>query len=111
MIRKSLKTAATACALIASVDAQDKVYKSGEVKTWDKFLYGKFRVSMAGNHKKGTVSSFFTFWEEEPFTEAEWNEIDIELVPSVESTPLFFNLIYAWKAEESYYVPDFNPTD
>ena len=44
--------------------------------------------------KKGTVSSFFTYWDGPDFTPAEWNELDIEIVPSVSHNPFSMNAIY-----------------
>ena len=73
-------------------------YHSGEVKTHERYLYGRFRTRMQGSGMKGTCASLFTFWESvwpEPFNVADWNEIDIELVPSVEATPFFTNIIYS----------------
>jgi len=54
---------------------------------------------MQGSNKKGTVSSFFTFWEGDedmPFSIEHWNEIDVELVPSITKAPFSTNIIYSW---------------
>ena len=45
---------------------------------------------------KGTVGSFFTFWDGPNWTQEGWNEIDVELVPSI-STPLITNIIWQWQ--------------
>merc|ERR1712147_325747 len=72
-------------------------YYSGEVKTNETYLYGKFRTSMkAGNHN-GTVASFFTYWDGPNWSVGEWNEIDVEIVPSVQGwgqSPFSTNIIY-----------------
>ena len=56
-------------------------YLSGEVRSQDWFKYGKFVTKMQNPGKMGTVQSLFTFTGQDwPHG---WNEIDIELVPSV----------------------------
>ena len=53
---------------------------------------------MQGSGKKGTVSAFFTYWEgtqDLPWTKWRWNEIDVELVPSLEANPFATNIIYS----------------
>ena len=84
-----------ASALIARSQAYDFV--SGEVKTWETFTYGTFETRMkCGNHN-GTVASFFTFWDGPNWSDGQWNEIDIEIVPSVQSQhkePFSTNLIF-----------------
>ena len=67
---------------------------------------------MAGCGKKGTIGSFFTFWrgtEEEPWSREGWNEIDIEIVPSVEATPFATNIIYSGQTQSLFYVENFDP--
>ena len=101
-----------AATLLSAVGAER--YNSGEVKTYEEFLYGKFRTRMQGSGKKGTVSSFFTFWngsEDLPWSEEHWNEIDVELVPSVEDAPFATNIIYSWRQMDTMKIPDFDPAD
>ena len=43
---------------------------------------------------KGTVSSFFTYWDGPNWSEPQWNEIDVEVVPSVTTQGFSRNLIY-----------------
>ena len=69
-------------------------YRSGEVKTIESFLYGRFTVKMQGCNKAGTVGSFFTFWNSLNWSAAEWNELDIELVPSISESPFSTNIIW-----------------
>ena len=81
------KLAVSATTLAAAVAANNRPYISGEIKTKERFQYGKFRTRMQGSGKKGTVSAFFTYWEKTdtlPWTRARWNEIDIEIIPSLE---------------------------
>lgn len=63
-----------------------------------------------GNHY-GTVASFFTYWTGPNWSVGQWNEIDVEIVPSVQSqgkSPFSTNLIYGdghnGKREEQQYV-------
>lgn len=43
---------------------------------------------------KGTVASFFTFWNGPGWYDGGWNEIDVEVVPSMGNTKVSHNLIY-----------------
>ena len=52
------KTAALA--LLATMASAN--YRSGEVKTYEDFTYGRFTVRIQGSDKKGTCGSFFTYW-------------------------------------------------
>lgn len=59
----------------------------------------------------GTCASFFTYWEDKNWKASEWNEIDIEIVPSValnNQSPFSTNLIYGdhtKKNNDQQYVP------
>ena len=70
---------------------------------------------MKSPDKKGTVSSFFTYFDGPGFSPADWNELDIEIVPSVEHNPLSMNMIYgdgeSDKVESHEYAHGFNPHD
>ena len=69
----------------ASYLANAKQYYGGEIRTHEPFKYGKFKTRIQGSGQKGTVASLFTFWngdDDQPWKWEEWNEIDIELVPS-----------------------------
>ena len=62
--------------------------------------------------KKGTVSSFFTYWNGPDFFPGGWNELDIEIVPSVEKNPFSMNVIYGdgqTKRETHDYRTNFDP--
>lgn len=98
------------CALVASVSA----YYSGEIRTREPFRYGKFKTRMQGSGQKGTVASLFTFWNGQadlPWSVSEWEEIDIELVPSKEENPFFTNIIYRNRAMDGEYYRNFDPSN
>lgn len=58
-------------------------YYSGAIQTKDYYQYGKFKASIKTGNHYGTVASFFTYWDGPNWHESEWNEIDVEIVPSV----------------------------
>ena len=98
-----------AAAVLASA-AQAYDFVSGEVKTWETFTYGKFVTRMKTGAHNGTVASFFTYWNGPNWTEGQWNEIDVEIVPSEMKhgkEPFSTNLIYGsgtnyHKQEQAY---------
>ena len=97
-------------ALIAVVGVAAANFKSGSVSTYEKFEYGKFITRMKAPNRKGTVSSFFTYWDGPGFYQGGWNELDVEIVPSVESNPFSMNVIYGDghnKLESHDYAHDF----
>ena len=102
-------------ALIAFAQiAEATRYKSGAVTGYEKFTYGKFITRMKAPNKKGTVSSFFTYWNGPDFYPGAWNELDVEIVPSVEKEPLSMNIIYGdghEKHESHQYKASFDPKD
>lgn len=72
-------------------------YISGEVKTAKTYTYGKFITRMQAPDVYGTVSSFFTWWDGPNWFDGGWNEIDVEIVPSMAKTnveTLSTNIIY-----------------
>ena len=65
-------------------------------------------------NKKGTVSSFYTYWDGPGFYPGGWNEIDFNVVPSVERNPVSMNAIYGDghnKTEEHRYAKDVDVMD
>ena len=89
-------------------------YKSGAVTGFEKFTYGKFITRMKAPNKKGTVSSFFTYWNGPDFYPGGWNELDVEIVPSVSENPFSMNVIYGdgrAKHETHEYARSFDPKD
>ena len=79
--------------LTAAVAAQAN-FRSGSVSTYEKFKYGKFVTRMKAPDEKGTVASFFLYWDGPNFDPLKWNELDMEIVPSVEENPFSMNIIY-----------------
>ena len=49
---------------------------------------------MRAPDQKGTVSAFFTYWDGPGFFPGGWNELDIEIAPSMGEDPLSLNVIY-----------------
>jgi len=52
---------------------------------------------MLGTNQKGTVQSFFTFWSGSsslPWSLSEWEELDIEIVPSKAPNSFYTNIIF-----------------
>ena len=54
----------------------------------------KFVARIKGDDRKGTVSSFFTYWKGPGWNRGGWSEIDIELVPSSTEGTVSTNLIW-----------------
>ena len=99
-------------ALAASADAMN--YMSGEVKTLETFQYGKFVAKIKAPNKLGTCTSMFTYWDGPKWFPERWNEIDIEIVPSVQDSPLSTNIIFGdgqFREERHVYTPNFWPAD
>ena len=104
-----------AIALVAAVSVAEAArYKSGAVTGFEKFTYGKFITRMKAPNKLGTVSSFFTYWNGPNFYPGGWNELDVEIVPSVSQNPLSLNVIYGdgeAKHESHDYMRSWDPKD
>ena len=101
-------------ALLSVVGVASANFRSGSVSTYEHFTYGKFVTRMKAPDRKGTVTSFFTYWDGPDFSPEHWNEIDIEIVPSVERNPLSMNMIYGDghdKIESHDYAHGFHPLD
>lgn len=81
-------------ALVSAASVAEASWKSGSVSTFEKFTYGKVVASMKAPNEKGTVSSIFTYWDGPGFYSGGWNEIDLNVVPSVSGTPLSTNVVY-----------------
>lgn len=80
-------------ALIAVVSVAEANWKSGSVATYEKFTFGKVVAKMKTPNKKGTVSSVYTFWDGPGFYPGGWNEIDMNIVPSVNDS-MSTNVVY-----------------
>ena len=103
-----------ATSLLCVVSLAQANFRSGSVSSLEKFKYGKFVARMKAPNQKGTVSSFFTYWDGPDFTPTEWNELDIEIIPSVEDSPFSMNMIYGDghdKVESHSYAHNFDPKD
>ena len=105
-----------AIAIIAAISSLAEAYqfKSGAVTGSEKFTYGKFVTRMKAPNKKGTVASFFTYWNGPDFEPQFWNELDFEIVPSVEKNPISMNIIFGdgkTKRESHRYKDGFDPKD
>ena len=99
---------------VVSVASAAASFKSGSVSSYEKFTYGKFVTRMKAPDRKGTVSSFFTYWDGPGFYAGGWNELDIEVVPTMTKNPLSMNVIYGdGKDKNEYhdYAHAFNPLD
>ena len=81
-------------ALVFVVGVAEAAWRSGSVSTYEKFAYGKVVTSMKTPNEKGTVSSIYTYWDGPGFYPGGWNEIDINIVPSITDTPLSTNVVY-----------------
>ena len=104
----------TVAALAALSVATEARFMSGAVTGYEKFTYGKFITRMKAPNKLGTVSSFFTYWNGPDFNVGGWNELDVEIVPSVAENPFSMNIIYGdghEKRESHDYVHGFDPAD
>ena len=103
-----------AAVLLATAGIAEAQWKSGAVTGYEKFTYGKFIARMRAPNRMGTVSSFFTYWNGPNFYTGGWNELDIEIVPSVMHSPFSMNAIYGdgdKKLESHDYVKNFDPLD
>jgi hypothetical protein len=91
-----------------------KEYKGGEYRTIEPVLYGKFEVRYKPPQKDGVLASFFTYFtgsDSVPWTSAEWNEIDIEILGRYDNNVQFNTITpYQLNHVKSNFV-DFNPTE
>ena len=82
-----------ALSLVSVIGLAQANYKSGSVQTNEQFTYGKFKAHMKAPDRKGTVCSFYTFWDGPDFYANGWNEIDMNIVPS-QQNPLSTSAVY-----------------
>ena len=64
--------------LLSFINVSAKVYKGGELRTIESYLYGRFEVKYKASAGSGQTSTFFTYNDDNPNTP--WNEIDIEIL-------------------------------
>lgn len=97
-----------AAAVIALAGTAQANYLSGEVRSQEWFTFGKFVAKMQNPGKMGTVQSFFTYTAQDwPHG---WNEIDVEIVPSVAENPFSMNIIWKDGAQDHNYATGFHPS-
>ena len=106
-MKGSLSSAASALMMLATCASAN--YSSGEVKTYETFTYGRFSTRIQGSGKPGTVGSFFTYWNGPNWTQEGWNEIDVEIVPSIYADPMSMNIIWEWQQQDQSYCAGFQP--
>jgi len=53
------------------------------MKSYETFKYGRFTTSMAGPDKKGSVTAFFMWFDPSRKALGNWQEIDVEVIPSI----------------------------
>ena len=87
----------------------DAKYISGEVQTIEAFTYGRFSTCIQNADKQGTATSFFTYWTGPDFSLQGWNEIVMEITPSISENPMNLNIFWEWKQPSHSYVEDFQP--
>ena len=83
-------------------------YKRAEVRTYERFQYGLFKTRLHGCDEKGTVASFFLFWDGPGWDANQWNEIDVEIVPT-QPNAFSTNTIAQYQAQNQAYIEGFNP--
>ena len=88
-----MKKIISALACTLSV-ASAQTYRGSEVKTYQTFLYGRFETRVKAQNAKGTVQSFFLFWDGPNWSENQWNEIDVEIVPTPAPHGFSRNIFY-----------------
>ena len=104
---------ALAAALISSSALSvNTPYVSGQISSTEAYLYGKFIAKVKTPDVKGATIGFFT----QNWQWTKWVSIEMEIVPSMEPTPLSLDLSYAdpshnTRTEYQNFVPNFEPDD
>jgi beta-glucanase (GH16 family) len=100
-------------AIASNLEDQNKPYISAEIRSKDQFQYGRFMTKMQGSDRHGTIATFMTLWlgdEEEKFSFAGWNHINLELVPHA-FNKVTTNLIWKNFTNEWDKVKNFDPSN
>lgn len=63
-----------------AVFSQTKPYRGAEYRTKESYTYGRFEVRMKSAAGSGILTTLFTYHDSSPFSVANWNEIDIEIM-------------------------------
>ena len=83
-----------------------QTFRAAEMKTQETYLYGRFETRMKAQNALGTVQSFFLYWDGPNWTQNQWNEIDMEIVPSAYQNAFSRNIIYGdGKTKKDYQGP------
>lgn len=85
---------AVAAAITADIVLAATPYVSGQITSTEKFLYGKFVAKMSVPYKKGSTTGFFTQWTGPNWDYTRWNSVEMEVVPSLDTSPLSLDLSY-----------------
>ena len=96
----------------SAAQAASTAYISGQVTSTEKFLYGKFRAQVTCPGTKGSTVGFFTQWTGPDYDFFKWNSIEMEIVPSLDPTPLSLDLSYGdgtQRLQAQNYDPNFQP--
>ena len=76
------------------IETAAQTFRGAEVKTFQTFQYGRFETRVKAAWAPGTVQSFFLYWDGPNWSQNEWNEIDVEIVPTSAPNGFSRNLIY-----------------
>jgi len=80
-------------AMVASMPALAKQYKSAEIFTTDSTLYGKYVFRMKAAEGSGVISNFFLWKDGSELSDVFWEEVDIEVFGKNGATSWQSNLI------------------
>lgn len=81
MIQRLLARLTLAFLLISGIAfSQSKPYRGAEYRTKASYTYGRFEVRMKSAAGSGILTTLFTYHDSSPFSVANWNEIDIEIM-------------------------------
>ena len=84
-------------------------YKGGELRTYESYTFGRFEVRMRSAEASGMLSSFFTYHDDDPNWQENWNEIDIEIMGRYDDQ-VQFNVITPWQINHVHEeMVDYNP--
>ena len=81
-------------ALASAAYSASTPYISGEITSTREFMYGRFVGKMTCPDRAGSTIGFFTEYNQPVFNIGNWESIEMEIVPSLEPTPLSLDLSY-----------------
>jgi beta-glucanase (GH16 family) len=97
--------------------AEGKLYRAGELRTFEFFGHGRFETRARFAKGSGIVSSLFTYYDHwaDSSLEENWNEIDIEYLgknpAAVQFNVIHWNQAKVRTAHEKLLTVDFSPAD